>query len=306
MAFAGVAVRRRHRLAHPPDTSIVNAPQRRARRVMVRGGKACHLRSTGCAALGDAYIPLRRPKEGRVRRQNHHHKGSLASIHGALPASPPCNSQAGSAMIAGMEGSDLGNYREALAVFIREHARPVDKYGHQPRLYALARTIAGSLDYDDDVLYAAVWLHDLGVFTGHRPEDPAALERWDSVAYTIDRVPDILTSVQFPANKIDHVVEAIRTHQPTGKPATVEAIILRDADILEQIGAVGVMRTVCKIGRDTRFTTFTSAVAALGRALGSLPSQLSLDIAREMAASRIRIMELFLDAVDVESGENLF
>lgn len=214
--------------------------------------------------------------------------------------------QAASAMIAEVEGTDSENFRDALAVFIREQARPIDKYGHQPRLYDLARIIAGSSDYDDDVLYAAAWLHDLGVFIGHRPEDPAMLERWDSLAYAIDRVPDILVSVHFPANKIEQVVEAIRTHQPTGKPVTVEAVILRDADILEQLGAVGVMRTVCKIGRDTRFTTFTSAVAALRRALRTLPSQLSLDIAREMAESRIRVMELFLDAVDAESRESLF
>jgi uncharacterized protein len=66
-------------------------------------------------------------------------------------------------------------FRQAIADYIAREARPVDKYGHQPRLYALTREIGKGLPYDDDVVYAAVWLHDLGVFVGHRPEDPAEL-----------------------------------------------------------------------------------------------------------------------------------
>lgn len=223
-----------------------------------------------------------------------------------LRIGPLCGSRTGAPLTMAVETIAVVNYREAIADLIREQARPVDKYGHQPRLYALARGIAGSSDYDDDVLYAAAWLHDLGVFTGHRPEDPAALERWDNVAYALDRVPGILISLRFPAEKVGLVVEAIRTHLPSGQPATPEGIILRDADILEQLGAVGVMRTLCKIGRDTRFPAFTPAIAALRRALTTLPSQLSLAKAREMAEPRIRAMNLFLDAVAAETGEYLF
>ena len=67
-------------------------------------------------------------------------------------------------------------YRTAIANFIRTAAQPADKCSHQLRLYQLARR-------DDDVLYAAAWMQDLGVFIGHRPEDPVALASWDSVAY---------------------------------------------------------------------------------------------------------------------------
>ena len=67
------------------------------------------------------------------------------------------------------------SFRIAIADYIRREARPVEKFGHQPRLYALACRIGEGLQYDDDVLYAAAWLHDLGVFIGHRPEDMDAL-----------------------------------------------------------------------------------------------------------------------------------
>ena len=59
--------------------------------------------------------------------------------------------------------------------YIRTQAKPPDKFSHQPRLYQLAKRLAEGRAYDDDVLYAAAWMHDLGVFIGHRPEGPAAI-----------------------------------------------------------------------------------------------------------------------------------
>src|SRR5215831_21135219 len=80
-------------------------------------------------------------------------------------------------------------YREAIAHYIKENAKPPDKFSHQPRLYRLARQLAEGKAYDDDVVYAAAWMHDLGVFVGHRPEDPAALASWDNVAYALQQAP---------------------------------------------------------------------------------------------------------------------
>ena len=94
--------------------------------------------------------------------------------------------------------SSESGWREALAEYIGREARPVDKFGHQPRLYALTRAIGLKEPYDDDVVYAAAWLHDLGVFTGHRPEDLEALARWDNVAYALDQAPAVLERLQFP------------------------------------------------------------------------------------------------------------
>jgi uncharacterized protein len=198
------------------------------------------------------------------------------------------------------------DYRSAIAHYIAREARPEEKYGHQPRLYALTRRIGAGLEYDDDVVFAAAWLHDLGVFTGHRPEDPIALSRWDNVAYALEKVPAILAAVGFPAEKVPAVLEAIRTHQPGYDPVTPEATILRDADMLEQLGAIGVLRTICKVGRDTRYSTFTPAVAALRSALADLPPRLRLDTTRAIAAEKIRILGLFLASLDEEAAGALY
>jgi uncharacterized protein len=192
-------------------------------------------------------------------------------------------------------------YRQYIADYICSEAKPIEKYGHQPRLYALAQEIGAEIPHDDDILYAAAWLHDLGVFIGHRPEDPEQLSHWDHVAYVTEHAPAILTDASFPADKIPAVLEAIRTHQPQDEPTTVEGIILRDADILEQLGAIGILRTVCKIGRDTRFQNFTAAVNSLRNALANLPPRITLKPARKLAQPKIAALARFLEAIDNES-----
>jgi len=88
----------------------------------------------------------------------------------------------------------IRNWRESVVEYIRVEAQPQDKFGHQPRLYVLAKTIGQDLAYDDDILFAAVWMHDLGVFSGHRPQDSEQLSRWDHVPYTIGRSRELLRS----------------------------------------------------------------------------------------------------------------
>ena len=198
-----------------------------------------------------------------------------------------------------MPVNSLG-FRDALVAYIREQAKPVDKFSHPPRLHALTCEVGAGQTYDDDIVFAAVWLHDLGVFVGHRPEELEALAKWDCVAYAMKQTPSVLKSIGFPAEKIPAVVEAIRTHQPQANPTILEGIILRDADILEQLGAVAVLRTVCKIGRDTRFQTFPDALRVLQKNADTLFSQLKLPAARKLAEPRLKTLQQFLAAAKAE------
>ncbi len=204
-------------------------------------------------------------------------------------------------------GTDAGyNFRSSLAEYVSSQALPVDKLGHQPRLYALARLVGQGLVYDDDVVYAAAWLHDLGVFIGHRPQDPAELSRWDNVAYAMEQAPAALLQAGFPTTKVAQVVEAIRTHQPHLNPSTIEGMILRDADILEQLGAIGILRVAAKIGRDTRYPTLTDAATTLRKALAELPAKLHFDSAKTLAGPRIALLEAFLQELDQEAYGALY
>jgi uncharacterized protein len=194
----------------------------------------------------------------------------------------------------------MPGFRDAIPAYVRENAKPPEKFSHQPRLYALTRRIGQGLVYDDDVVFAAAWLHDIGVFVGHRPQDPKALADWDMIAYAIEVVPGILSTTLFPHAKVPTVLDVIRSHQPSGHPATVEGILIRDADILEQLGATGILRTTCKIGRDTRFHTFPDALQVLQHAVDTLPAQLKLDASRKLAAPRIQHLNAFLRQANAE------
>jgi uncharacterized protein len=200
----------------------------------------------------------------------------------------------------------MSDFRRALEAYLHANATPQHKYGHQPRLYALTQQIGEGLTYDDDVVYAAVFLHDLGVFIGHRPEDAAALKAWDHVAYISGKAPAILTEAGFPSAKIPTVLEVIRTHQPHDTPTTVEATIARDADILEMLGAIGITRTLSKLGSDNRFLTFTDALIALKKQLETLPAKLILEASKALATQRIIAMKAFISALEAEAGSNLY
>jgi uncharacterized protein len=200
----------------------------------------------------------------------------------------------------------MSGWRESVVDYIRAEATPVDKYGHQPRLYALAARLGEGMEFDDDILFAAAWMHDLGVFIGHRPQDAQELARWDHVPYTIARMRELLPAWGFPLEKIDGVAEAIRTHQPKDEPVRIEAVLLRDADILEQLGAVGLFRAVAKTGRDSRFPTFSSVLPVLHNAVDGLPGKLNLARSRTLAEPRIDLLRRVISALDEEADRLLF
>ena len=199
------------------------------------------------------------------------------------------------------------DWRRRVREYIGEEAQPVDKFGHQPRLARLCEYLADAPELaqaaDGDVLFAAAWMHDLGVFTGHRPSDPEALARWDHVPYTVEATDRLLREWGFPAEKLEAVSAAIRTHETRYEPTTPEGVVLRDADILEQLGAVGVARALVKVGRDTRYRRLSEVMPGMERALETLPEQLKLARAREMAAGRVASMRAFVEALKSEAGD---
>jgi len=198
------------------------------------------------------------------------------------------------------------DWRQSVIDYIRAQALPEDKFGHQPRLYALACRLGQGLAYDDDILFAAAWMHDLGVFLGHRPADPALLANWDHVPYTVARSRELLPAWGFPLEKLDDVEMAIRTHQAKDSPEIVEAVLLRDADILEQLGAIGVARALVKVGRDTRYQNVSSVLPVLRAAIADLPSKLRLAASQNMAAPRIEALRLFVSSLEKEANGLLY
>ncbi len=102
-------------------------------------------------------------------------------------------------------------------------------YEHSYRVYHLAREIGEELEYDDEVLHAACFLHDTEMSVGH-PESSA------------EKAQAILIETGFTADRIPAVYAAILQHMPGGAPSSVEGKLLHDANVLDSIGAIGFAR----------------------------------------------------------------
>ena len=164
--------------------------------------------------------------------------------------------------------------------------------------HALTREVgAPGQSYDDDIVFAAVWLHDhLGRVRRPSSRRTSVLAKWDCVAYAINKhrtlsrfgsqqkIPPSLK----PFARISHG----KPHHHRGTILTATPWIF----CLELVGAVIVLRTVCKIGRDTRF--HLSRCAAGASRTSSLPNQLKLPAAPSFM-SRLKATQ-FLKAAEAE------
>jgi uncharacterized protein len=108
--------------------------------------------------------------------------------------------------------------------------------GHNRRDYFWAKKLA-AIDHvtlDDDVMFAAAYLHDVGSMEGWQVKDQ---EHGDTAAVKLDQM---LAGTDFPKDKMDRVREAMRTHMFYREAGPgPEARYLHDADALDNVGTVG-------------------------------------------------------------------
>ena len=102
-------------------------------------------------------------------------------------------------------------------------------YEHSYRIYHLARQIGQGMEYDDEILHASCFLHDIERMVDH-PRGSAT------------KAAAILEETGFPAAKVQQVTDAILQHMPGGVPVNTEGKLLHDANLLDSIGAIGLVR----------------------------------------------------------------
>jgi uncharacterized protein len=165
---------------------------------------------------------------------------------------------------------------------------------HSRRDYDLARALADSehLAYDDDILFAAAYLHDIAAFA---PWAKQGVDHQDRGAELMDSV---LTGYGFPTEKIGRVKDAIRTHMPTRTPGTaVESRLLHDADGLDWLGAIGIARIVSLVDANGSKPDFAWAVQRLRDDATKVPATMSTSTAKREATRRADASKAFLDAL---------
>lgn len=120
---------------------------------------------------------------------------------------------------------------------------PVHGFDHVQRVYRLAEQIARAEGADLVIVQAAVLLHD-----AHDDQQPADRRSRTTHHHTsADFAAKVLAAEGWHPERIAAVQHCIRSHRfrdDTEPPQTLEARILFDADKLDAIGAVGVVRAV--------------------------------------------------------------
>jgi HD superfamily phosphodiesterase len=176
---------------------------------------------------------------------------------------------------------------------------PAWGYSHCQRDYALARELAAAdhVTLDDDVLFAASYLHDMAAFA---PWEDVKTDHSDVGARVVDTV---LKGTGFPMEKIDAVRAAIRTHMYYRDPVGAEALYLHDADALDWLGAIGVARIMALADPHGGSPDAPKAVAMLMDNLNKVPARVLSPAGRARVPERKAELEKFLTDLRRETDD---
>src|SRR5688500_9239971 len=179
-------------------------------------------------------------------------------------------------------------WRAAIYAHAREKLlHPAWGWRHSERDFLLARQIAREegLTIDEDIVFAAAFLHDSGAIP------PFAREGVDHAIRSAELAEPLLRKAGFPMAKFPAVKAAITGHMFDRKAgASDEAVVLHDADALDFLGATGIARRLSVTGDAP---DMDSVFAKLEQVYRDIPERLVTGTAKRMAIPRLVAMQAF-------------
>jgi hypothetical protein len=205
-----------------------------------------------------------------------------------------------SSVVALAWGAPAADWHDTVKAFAREHFKnPAWGYSHCERDYALARELAAKdhVQLDDDVLFAASYLHDMAAF---KPWEDEKLDHSDVAA---DIVHTVLKGTGFPETKIDAVRSAIRTHMYYRDPKSPEAVYLHDADALDWLGAIGAARIIALVDPNGGDPDGPKAMKMIDENLEKVPARVISPAGRALLPKREAELRRFVEELRRESDD---
>lgn len=198
---------------------------------------------------------------------------------------------------------------------------PAHDIAHLDRVWTNAHRIARSENKKKPgsanlrVLIAGAYLHDLVNLPKDHPE------RAKASVYSAERAAPILEKLGYDRVEVAAAQHVIEAHSfSAGLPASsLEALILRDADRLDALGAVGIARTFMVAGTIDRPFCDPDDPFAANRPLDDqewsidhwhlkllkLPQDMATDKGRKIARKRARLMLAYLQQLAKEMDTEL-
>jgi uncharacterized protein len=157
-------------------------------------------------------------------------------------------------------------------------------FDHYQRVYRLAKRLVKK--FDDDILFTACFLHDIDSTRPHNE-------------FSAKKAKHFLSSTSFPKDKITRVYEAIKEHVKGGQPRSKEAIILHDADLLDFLGATGIVRLPVIAVNYFKINELEELIMVLKKYF-NVQNYLILPSAKRLAQKKINLMKKFISQLKKE------
>ena len=169
---------------------------------------------------------------------------------------------------------------------------------HCFRVYHLAKELSSHLTLDDEVLYTAALLHDTGKYPVY------AIKNIDHALRSKGITANILPQMMFPLLKIPKVLDAVENHMYYSEPGrSDEAVYLRESDILDNLGNIGLMRLFSLVGQDELIQTPEDAIERARLLADALPDKVSTKAGKRLAVKRREETLRFLAGIKRQTAE---
>jgi HD superfamily phosphodiesterase len=164
---------------------------------------------------------------------------------------------------------------------------------HAKRLIELGREISAGLPYDPQVFALAAYLHDWGAFSKYAQRNVEHAIRSRQVVES-----EIIPQLNLTPPQKDALLKAIELHdyRDTRLTTSNEALLLREADMLEFLGMIGMARDFARGPRNVE----TCYRRILSRRK-DIQDRFTLPRAQEIAIIRLQRMETSLEWLLEES-----
>jgi len=165
-------------------------------------------------------------------------------------------------------------------------------FDHFTRVYRVAKELAkkAKLKYDDEVLHAASFLHDIELENPHEE-------------LSLKLAIEFLQKNGFQKTKIEHVKEVILNHTPKRAPKSNEAKLLHDADLLDFLGATGVARLSYATAAWWEEYTLQNVIDRVKKFRKIAYNNLVLSVSKRIAKNKIKFMDKAIKQLEKENGE---
>ena len=190
--------------------------------------------------------------------------------------------------------------------FQQELIQIVDKSGAHPawgvkhcfRVYHLAKELSSHLTLDDEVLYTAAMLHDTGKYPIY------AIKNIDHALRSKGVTANLLQRMMFSPVKLPLVLDAVENHMYYSEPGrSDEAVYLRESDILDNFGNIGLMRLFSLVGQDELIQTPENAIDRARLFADALPNKVSTKAGKRLAIKRREETLRFLAGIKRQTSE---